>query len=357
MSTVAPSPQPRRRRGRTASVVLGAGAVAVILGGAVIPYPYVIESPGPTYDVLKEDVIQVAGRPTYPATGSLSMTTVYLTGGPGQDVHGFDILGAWLRGDSRIVPEREIFPGDTTPEEIAHTSRLEMTNSQNAAVAAAYTRLGIPYQKRLVVQALVKGAPAAGVLKDGDQILAAGGGPVADVVALRKAVEASEGKPVALTVLRDGARRELTVKPVKQEQRWVLGVYLKNDFTFPFTPTFNLRDVGGPSAGMMFALGLLEELTPGDQTNGHAIAGTGTIQATGEVGPIGGIQQKMIGASRSGARYFLAPAANCGDVVGHVPSGMEVVRVATLEQAAAAVTAIGRGETRESNPQALPTCG
>jgi len=101
----------------------------------------------------------------------------------------------------------------------------------------------------------------------------------------------------------------------------------------------------------MFALGIIDKLTPEDEANGQIVAGTGTMDISGEVGPIGGIQQKLVGARRDGATWFLAPAANCADVVGHVPAGLRVVRIATLHEAREAIIAIGAG-TADS----LPTC-
>jgi PDZ domain-containing protein len=115
--------------------------------------------------------------------------------------------------------------------------------------------------------------------------------------------------------------------------------------------SFGTKDVGGPSAGMMFALGIYDLLTPGPLTGGMKVAGTGTIDSRGEVGPIGGIQQKLVGARRAGARWFLAPASNCNEVVGHVPDGLRVVRTSTLHESRLAVEAIAAGRG-----QSLPSC-
>ena len=115
--------------------------------------------------------------------------------------------------------------------------------------------------------------------------------------------------------------------------------------------TFGLQDVGGPSAGSMFALGIVDSLTPGDLTGGKDIAGTGTIEIDGQVGAIGGIRQKMAGAQDAGSDYFLAPASNCSEVVGHEPRGMEVFAVSTLHEAVGAVEAIAAGDT-----SGLTTC-
>ena len=119
----------------------------------------------------------------------------------------------------------------------------------------------------------------------------------------------------------------------------------------PVEATFGLSDVGGPSAGMMFALGVVDEITPGALTGGKDISGTGTIDINGQVGPIGGIQQKMAGARKAGSTYFLAPASNCDEVKGHEPKGMQVFAVGTLHEAVTATEAIASGDT-----SGLATC-
>ncbi|KFI50863.1 PDZ/DHR/GLGF domain containing protein [Bifidobacterium biavatii DSM 23969] len=108
--------------------------------------------------------------------------------------------------------------------------------------------------------------------------------------------------------------------------------------------TMHVDDIGGPSAGMMYALGLIDKLTPDNETGGKTIAGTGTMSKNGKVGAIGGIRLKMLGAKRDGATWFLAPESNCSEVVGHVPSGLRDVKVATLDEAYRALVAIGKGE-------------
>ena len=108
--------------------------------------------------------------------------------------------------------------------------------------------------------------------------------------------------------------------------------------------SMHVDDIGGPSAGMMYTLGLIGKLTAQDETGGRTIAGTGTINAKGKVGEIGGIRLKMIGAKRDGATWFLAPKGNCDEVVGHVPAGMRDVAVSTIDEAYDAVVAIGKGK-------------
>ena len=121
------------------------------------------------------------------------------------------------------------------------------------------------------------------------------------------------------------------------------------NYRFPFPVKINVGAIGGPSAGLMFALGIVDKLTPGGMTGGRFIAGTGEIAANGTVGPIGGIQQKMAGARAAGATVFLTPAANCPDTAGAVPQGLRLIKVYTLASAVRDLRALGAG-------QAVPTC-
>lgn len=115
--------------------------------------------------------------------------------------------------------------------------------------------------------------------------------------------------------------------------------------------SMHVDDIGGPSAGMMYTLGLIDKVTGEQLSGGKTIAGTGTMNAKGKVGAIGGIRLKMIGAKRDGATWFLAPESNCSDVVGHVPQGLHVVKVGTLDEAYDALVAI-----RDGKGGSLPQC-
>jgi PDZ domain-containing protein len=160
--------------------------------------------------------------------------------------------------------------------------------------------------------------------------------------------------PVELVVRRSGKQRTLEITPTinPDSKKPAVGIYTGSTFTFPFDVKIQLQDVGGPSAGMMMALGIYDKLTPGHLV-GHAhIAGTGTIDPSGAVGAIGGIRQKMYGARDAGATWFLAPASNCNEVRGHVPSGLTVFAVKTLDDSLADVKAIASG----ADTSKLATC-
>jgi len=260
--------------------------------------------------------------------------TVGYQGGPGVTVNIFSALAAWLNPHEAVVPESELFAPGQTQQQAQQQDTQQMTGSQQDAVAAALTELHIPYQVQVVVVQAQPGYPAYGVLKSGDVITAVDGTPVtseSDLTALIGAHPA--GSTLTLTIVRGGQTQTIQVGTKESGGRPVMGVQVTEQYQFPFTVKFSVGDIGGPSAGMMFALGIIDKLTPLQLTGGKFIAGTGEIEPSGKVDPIGGIQQKMVGARNAGATIFLAPAANCSDVKGAIPAGLQVVKVSTLNQA------------------------
>jgi PDZ domain-containing protein len=334
--------------------------VAAVIGAAAFanaPSPYVIERPGPVYDTLGsvenadgDDVplIDIPDETTYPTAGSLDLLTVYLSGTRESPVSWLDVATAWFDPSRTILPVAAVYPEGQTDEEADEESAQQMSSSQEEAVAAALTELGIPVEGALMIDGTVEGTPADGVLQEGDEVVSVDGRPVTDVEALRAwLADAGVGTQVELGIRRDGDEMVVPITPIASETDGspVIGVYASQAYDFPIDVRIQLENVGGPSAGMMFALGIYDKLTPGELTGGAHIAGTGTIAADGDVGAIGGIVQKMYGAEDAGAEWFLAPAANCAEVVGHVPAGLEVFSVATLDDAIAAVEGIADGDT------------
>ena len=336
-----------------------AGLAALGLGIAVgtVPVPYVIESPGPTYNTLGESqghpVISVSGHETYPAAGSLDLTTVYVDGGPTGSVSILNAFSAWLDGSKAVYPVELIYPTGTTKEEAQEQSAVAMATSQENAVASALNELKIPFGQQLQAAGLSRDSAAAGKIEQGDILKTINGKDITALSVIQDELAAGKGAPVAVTVERAGQPVTVEITPKDNGQgRFILGVMLKYLFTFPFQVQISLDKVGGPSAGLMFSLGIIDTVTPGDLTGGKHIAGTGTISPDGAVGPIGGIGQKMRGARSAGATLFLAPAGNCDEVAGHVPDGLQVVRVQNLAEARHAVELAGSGQ----DTSALPAC-
>ncbi len=331
-------------------LVAGTGVVVAALIAALLPVPYVILSPGPTLNTLGRTssgpLISISGHPTYPTSGHLNLVTVSFLGGPGNGFNVFTALRAWLTPHEAVVPEQELFPSGQSEQQVQRQDTLQMVNSQQTAEAAALCALNIDFTTLDTVTQTEKGLPAAGVLKPGDQITAVNGTPIGcrqDTSTLIR--QHPPGSQVTLTVLRQGQSRHVTLRTANVQGHSVIGVFLTENFKFPFTVKIKVGDIGGPSAGMMFALGIVDKLTPGSLTGGKFVAGTGEISANGTVSPIGGIQQKMAGARAAGATWFLTPAANCADTSGAVPAGLHLAKVATLHQALTDLAAIRAGRS------------
>lgn len=361
-----PEPEdPRRRReriGLAVGAVLIAAAILATVGVSILPAPYVIERPGPTFDVLGDvevdgetvPLISIPGEETFATEGSLRMTTVTISGRPDRLPSWIEVLGTWFDPSVAVVPVEQVFPAGTSLEQSQERAQLDMQNSQREAIAAALNELQIALDGAALVAEVVDGSPVAGILEPGDLIVSFAGTPIEDVSALRAAISAhGVDGPAEIVFERDGVEHTAEVTPVLAADGTtpVLSILVSSQYDFPFAVDIQLQNVGGPSAGMMFALGILDKLTEGALTGGEEIAGTGTITGAGAVGPIGGIRQKMHGASQAGADWFLAPAANCGEVVGAVPSGLTVFAVATLGDAVDALEAIQAGDT-----SGVPTC-
>jgi Lon-like protease len=319
-------------------LIAGLATVAALAVAVLVPVPYVILGPGPTLNTLGtqsgQPLITVPGHRTYPTSGHLNMVTVSYEGGPGTDLNIFQALRAWLDPSEAVVPESELFPAGQSAQQTQAQDTAEMTDSQETAQAAALTALHIPYQTQVDVVATVPGAPAAKVLKAGDVITAVDGVAVTGETQLTTLITSHPaGSVLRLSVLRSGKALSLSVATKESGGKPIIGVAVQENYKFPFTVKISVGDIGGPSAGMMFALGIIDKLTPLNLTGGKFIAGTGEITAAGQVEAIGGIQQKMVGARDAGATVFLAPASNCSDVVGAIPAGLRVVKVSTLSQA------------------------
>lgn len=357
-------PDPRRSRPMVVGSVALAVALVAMLILSFLPTGFVVQQPGPVVNTLGDvtisdaevPVIEVEGEKTYPTGGALSLTTVQVVGNREHTGTWFDLLLAWFDSSKAVLPVDAVFPkGQTTEERDAENQAL-MVDSQSEATAAALRELGYDVPGIPTIASVVTDAAADGILEAGDELVAVNGTPVKEFTDVQSAVKASEGKPVTFRVLRDGAEKTVEVTPVQGEvngeQTWLVGVTMMMTFDLPVEVTIQLDKIGGPSAGMMFALGIIDVMTPGELNGGENVAGTGTIDATGAVGPIGGIRQKLYGAARSGATYFLAPATNCDEVVGHVPDGLQVISTATLEESVHALETIASGEGVAD----LPTC-
>jgi len=348
----------RRPRHRALVATLaGLVLLALIALAALLPVPFIILSPGPTFNTIGDvdgvPLVEITDTTTYPVTGALDMTTIREEGEPRSPLTVFGALAAWVDPNRAVLPRELLYGDDETTEEVQQRNAVLFSTSQSNAIAAALNTLGEPLIEDVVVTAVVEGTPSFGVLDAGELIVAIDGVAVSAPEDVVEAVRARPiGSTLTFTVVRDGEAIDLDVvtaeKPDEPGVRYV-GITVGINYRAEFPIIFALDDIGGPSAGMMFALAIVDKLTPEDLTGGGHVAGTGTIDPAGAVGAIGGIRQKLAGARGAGATLFLMPEVHCEEAAGHVPDGLTVVPVTTLQGALDALTAWRAGEP-------VPTC-
>jgi PDZ domain-containing protein len=317
-------------------------AVALlVLASLFLPSPFVILSPGNPQNILGS-AITITGTKIYPTTGKLSVTSVMVTD-PDSYITGFDVLYGWIDTNRAVLPRVEVYPKGESAADSKKSGAQEMTSSQTSATAAALNYLGYESTSKLVITEVNDQTNAYKLLVKSDIVIS---------VDDRKFISGSEiiryldqkqpGDVISIKVLRSTS--EVITKQIKLSARddgsAFIGVNIQQDFDFPFQVKIQLAETGGPSGGLIFALGVIEKLTVADLIRGRNIAGTGTITAAGQVGPIGGIAEKIIGAKKYGVKIFLTPTANCADIKNNVQltnSGskedMKIVPVATLAEA------------------------
>lgn len=320
----------------------------------LVPVPYVTLRPGPAFDTLGTFPVD-SGKPmftfgkdvkTYPTKGSLDFTTVSVTR-PDARVTLRDAISAYFEGDVAVVPKSLIYPEGQSAQQSTAESAAQLSGSKDSSRVAALRAAGYTVTSRPSVAGLVKGGASAKLLRVGDVVTAVDGAGVRTPEAAVKAVSAHRpGETVRLSVERKGAAQDVAVvtRPdAKDKTVPRIGITLGVKYRYPFEIDNNVgRQIGGPSAGTMFALAIYDKLTPGALTGGEKIAGTGEMLADGTVGPIGGIRQKMAGASRAGASIFLVPAANCSEATDGDDDGLTLVKITKLEDAISSLKALAK---------------
>jgi Lon-like protease len=310
-------------------LLLLAPAAALFVTLASVDLPLFLLGPGPAREVLP--LIHVTGAPTYRPEGRMLLTTVGF-----EPATVFEAAWGWLVPERQVVPEDQVIPPDVTEQEYERYTLADMQASQIAATVVALRRAtDYPERRGLggLVQEVVPGSPADGVLLPGDVILALEGRRLEDLDVLEEAVRsAGTRREVVLTVERDDRRRTVRLRPklLPSAGRPVVGVVVVENF--PFDVTIRSGDVGGPSAGLMWALGLVDLLGPGDLIAGRTIAGTGAIDLEGRVHPVGSVGHKVVAAARAGAEVFLVPIDNLTEARA-AGADIRLVAVSTVEEA------------------------
>ncbi|NDL61048.1 S16 family serine protease [Phytoactinopolyspora mesophila] len=346
------------RRSVTLSVA-GALVVALVALASLLPVPYVVYSPGPMEDTLGEwndaPVVQIQeGVETFETDGTLDLTTVGVTSAD-TELDLITVLRAWLDGDRAVVPRSTVYRDDETAEESREQSARQLARSQESAKVAALRELGYDVPERIVVVTVFEDSPADGVLEPGDVIVSVDGEDVAEPAEVAEIVQDREPGETVEFVLRRGDD-EITVtagtEPAEDDGRPLVGFAPDWGYEYPVEISIGIDErIGGPSAGMIFALAIYDTMTEEPLVAGTHIAGSGEITGNGEVGPIGGIQQKIAAAGQAGVELFLAPVANC-DEAGEANGGdMQVTPVETLSDAIETIETFNNGDGAS-----LPTC-
>jgi PDZ domain-containing protein len=311
---------------------------------AVVTVPFVSLGPGPTFDTLGmvdgKQVVDIQGAPVHPTTGHLNMTTVSQRNGLTLG----EALALWFSGREQLMPRDLVYPPGKSQEEVDEDNNADFQESEQSAEYAAMGYLSYP--PAVTVADVHDPGPSAGLLQPGDAVDAVNGTPVADVDQFTAIL--ADTKPGQVAVIgyrrKDASPGTARITLGKNEDRdyGFLGIGVLDAPWAPFKVDFNLANVGGPSAGLMFSLAVIDKLTTGDLAGTHFVAGTGTIKADGEVGAIGGISHKMIAAHEAGATLFLVPTDNCYEARSD-NNGLQLVKVDNLGQAVDALRTINSG--------------
>jgi PDZ domain-containing protein len=343
----------QRRSARTALILVA----AVLVAGLVLPVPYVTIKPGPVFDVLAEQdgepVVEVTGAPTYPTSGRLDMVVVLQEGGTGPLSMGA-AAAAWLLPSRTVEPKDMVYPEGIEPDVDRQIDQAVFDASMSTALAAAAEYLGRPVSSEAIVQSVEPGAPADGALQSGDVITAVAGQPTSNSAEVGAAVAAQPaGSAITVDYMRNDAADSVTVTGGSRDAGGggaYLGILVVDRYTSDFEVDIALDGIGGPSAGLVFALAIVDSMTPEDLFEGTHVAGTGAIDAQGRVGAIGSVDKKALSADDAGAGLFLVPQENCSDLPDRIPEGLTVVPVATL------ATAIDSMSAWRSGDGELPRC-
>lgn len=333
--------------------------VGATLGAAIIPIDYYALRPGSIRPTT--DLIYVDGPEVHRPSGSISFPTVSL-----HKATLLDVVVGWLDEDTAVYSDDAIL-GDRDPDENRQFNQVLMDTSKLVATEVALEHLGydVPITATgMTIVAVQDGFPADGKLQAGETIVAVDGTPIDDPDDLQTLLgKHGPGDAVVLQIEAAGSktrrevRLELAAAP-DDENRGVLGIQIQPrdlHYEFPFDVSIDSGDVGGPSAGLAFTLSLLDVLTPGELTGGETVTATGTIDEAGNVGPIGGVVQKIAAARDAGVDVFLVPADEYAEAAAHA-GNIQVFAVATLDDALAALAKVGGNGLALGTPgEAVPS--
>jgi PDZ domain-containing protein len=318
------------------------------------PVPYVQLEPGPSYNTLGQDdqgkdVIVLTGATATQSKGQLRFLTIVIR----RQLNLLEAIQGWFQSDESVVPEELYFPPNQTQQEIDKQNAQDFATSISSAQTAALTKLGYP--PLVGVKDVAAESSAEGKLKPGDIIVSVDGTKIDTVDTMVNLLRAKPvGTAFQFQITRDGT--PMTVEVATRDDGGVprIGVTPEITSAAPFKISIPIENVGGPSAGLMLTLGIIDKIEPEDLTGGKIIAGTGTIDPQGKVGPIGGLPQKLVTAKSAGATWFLTPKDNCAEGVANQKVGLPLVQVSTLDDALNALADIRAGKEPPLCPGSKP---
>lgn len=343
---------------RSKTVIWGAIPVlafSYLISAPTVPFtdipltvPYAAEGPGPTYNTLSDyngkPIVDISGAEVDPTDGNLNMTTVSVR----SQMTLAQAMSRWLFSDDTLVPIESIFPPDMSQDEINQQNQIAFTDSESSATLAAYSYLGRPTV--VEVADVMPDAPVKDLVTVGDQIVAIDDATIHSPTQLREVISAKNPGDSVKIGFAGGEARQVTLGANPHTGKGFLGITMISAPADNAKIEYNLEDIGGPSAGLMFSLAVVDKLSPGSLTGGKFIAGTGTIDENGAVGPIGGITHKVRAAKEAGAEVFLAPAGNCAEAASAKVDGITLLKVSTIDDAVRQLEAYKSGDS-------ATTCG
>lgn len=334
------------KQGWTATVSTALFVVLVALI-SVTPVPFVSWTPGTATDLMGErdgrPILQVTGVPTYPTSGQMHLTTVAVTRRDA-DMSLPQAFLAYVLPAQMVLPREIVYPIGRPATQQQATEAQQMAISQRDAVVAALVEAEIPVTPLPVVSQVSSSGPAYGKVEVGDLITSVDGSVVERRSEVQNVLSQLEpGTVVRLGLLRQNNQLQVQVTTVaSQDDPAVakLGIDLENSYQHDVNVEFTLDpELVGTSGGLAFAISIYDELTPGSLIDGRNVAATGVLSASGEVGSIGALRQKLRGAEDAGSEVMLVPASNCSDLEGF-DSSMTIVKVTRLTDAIASLEAL-----------------
>jgi len=332
---------------RRISTLMVAMAPIVVFGVllAAVPVPYVALGPGPTFDTLGEvdgkPVVAIEGTEVKPTSGKLNMTTVSQRDG----LTLAQALAFWASGNDQLVPRDLVFPPEKSREEIKESQSTDFQRSEDNAEYAALAYLKYPMV--VTVDRVNDPGPSHGKLQSGDGIDAVDGTKVPDLESFTTLMKSTKpGQQIAIDYRRRGGAAgtaRITLGSNDDREHGYLGIAVQDAPFAPFTIDFNLANIGGPSAGLIFSLAAVDKLTTGEINGGKFVAGSGSISPDGTVGPVGGVPHKMVTAQKAGATVFLVPADNCDEARTVSGNTMELIKAENLQQTIEALETLTSG--------------